>query len=193
MFIGVSMQLQAVFNYFLSHTVGRLPLKTNKKKKKTKKNNGQWPAVVISSAPPPPQLFPLTPPPFTPPTKQHHTPISCPPPPKLLHTLPRVLAKASRLTTKYGGIWNGIWNEDALLNCQCLTLDHSSQQLQLLPPLMHDMESQKKCGQLLVVSSPTPQNKMNGRGRGAQAKFYADVAFSIPEIPIRHSCDRDRC
>ena len=27
MFIGVSMQLQAVFKYFLSHTVGRLPLK----------------------------------------------------------------------------------------------------------------------------------------------------------------------
>ena len=33
MFIGVSMQLQAVFKYFLSHTVGRLPLK--KKKEKT--------------------------------------------------------------------------------------------------------------------------------------------------------------
>ena len=27
MFVGVSMQLQAVFKYFLSHTVGRLPLK----------------------------------------------------------------------------------------------------------------------------------------------------------------------
>ena len=34
MFIGVSMQLQAVFKYFLSHTVGRLPLKKKKKKKK---------------------------------------------------------------------------------------------------------------------------------------------------------------
>ena len=34
MFIGVSMQLQAVFKYFLSHTVGRLRLK-NKTKKKT--------------------------------------------------------------------------------------------------------------------------------------------------------------
>ena len=33
MFIGVSMQLQAVFKYFLSHTVGRLPLKKKKKKK----------------------------------------------------------------------------------------------------------------------------------------------------------------
>ena len=38
MFIGVSMQLQAVFKYFLSHTVGRLPLK--KKKKKKKKGGG---------------------------------------------------------------------------------------------------------------------------------------------------------
>ena len=36
MFIGVSMQLQAVFKYFLSHTVGRLPLKKKKKKKKKK-------------------------------------------------------------------------------------------------------------------------------------------------------------
>ena len=44
-----------------------------------------------------------------------------------------------------------------------------------------------------VASSlvPTPQNKMNGRG-GAQAKFYADVAFLIPEIPIGHSCDRSQ-
>ena len=31
MFIGVSMQLQAVFKYFLSHTVGLLPLKKKKK------------------------------------------------------------------------------------------------------------------------------------------------------------------
>ena len=31
-----------------------------------------------------------------------------------------------------------------------------------------------------------------GGGRGAQAKFYADVAFSIPEILIRHSCDRSQ-
>ena len=37
MFIGVSMQLQAVFKYFLSHTVGRLPLEKKKKKKKKKK------------------------------------------------------------------------------------------------------------------------------------------------------------
>ena len=33
MFIGVSMQLQAVFEYFLSHIVGRLPLKKKRKKK----------------------------------------------------------------------------------------------------------------------------------------------------------------
>ena len=26
----------------------------------------------------------------------------------------------------------------------------------------------------------------------AQAKLYADVAFSIPEIPIVHSCDRSQ-
>ena len=58
---------------------------------------------------------------------------------------------------------------------------------------MHEYGESKKCGQLLVVSSPTPQNKMNGRGEGgAQAKFYADVAFSIPEIPIGHSCDRSQ-
>ena len=33
MFIGVSMQLRAVFKYFLSHTVGQLPLKKQKNKK----------------------------------------------------------------------------------------------------------------------------------------------------------------
>ena len=36
---------------------------------------------------------------------------------------------------------------------------------------------------------------MGGGGGGggvAQAKLYADVAFSIPEIPIAHSCDRSQ-
>ena len=53
MFIGVSMQLQAVFKYFLSHTVGRLPLKKKKKKKK-KKSHGNVDsevAVTVSLCP----------------------------------------------------------------------------------------------------------------------------------------------
>ena len=47
MFIGVSMQLQAVFKYFLSHTVGRLPLKKEKKRRKGKEK--QQHGIELSS------------------------------------------------------------------------------------------------------------------------------------------------
>ena len=47
MFIGVSMQLQAVFKYFLSHTVGRLPLK--KKKKKERKEGPDVSSILSAS------------------------------------------------------------------------------------------------------------------------------------------------